>query len=340
MTVVVTGASGHLGANLVRELLDREERVRVLVHRNTSPLDGLDVEAVRGDVLDREALRAAFAGADLVYHLAAVISISGDRHGKVRAVNVDGAENVARAALESGVRRLVHCSSVHSFDLRGGGPELDETAPRVPVGAGKRPAYDRSKADGERRVRALIDDGLDAVVVHPTGVIGPLDFEPSLMGGVFLRLYRGTLPGLIDGGFDFVDVRDVVRGLIAAAERGGRGESYLLGGHFCSVTELAALAAAVTGMRSPRLTFPMRVARLGVPLLWAVAKASRSEPLYTAESLEALRDAPRVDCGKAGRELGYTARPTKETVRDIYRWFARSGRIAEDAVREDHPPVA
>ena len=327
MTVVVTGASGHLGSCLVRDLLERGTRVRALVHRNTAPLEGLDVELAHGDVRDEDTLRGAFAGADIVYHLAAVISISGDRGGLVPAVNVDGAETVARVALETGVRRLVHCSSIHAFDMQASGPVLDETAARVPTRSRAHGAYDRSKAEGERRVRAVIERGLDAVVIHPSSVIGPFDFEPSLMGSVFLRLYRRSLPGLVVGGFDFVDVRDVSAGLLAAADRGSRGESYLLGGHFRTLRELADLAARVTGKAPPRFTFPPGVARVGIPFLWAWARLTRSEPLYTSESLGALQVAPEVDTSKAERDLGYAARPLEQTVGDLYRWFAVSGRL-------------
>jgi dihydroflavonol-4-reductase len=330
MTVVVTGASGHIGANLVRQLLARGDRVRALVHRNTRALEGLDVETVRGDVLDAESLRAAFTGAEVLYHLAAVISIVGDAHGKVRAVNVVGAENVARAALECGVGRMVHCSSVHAFDMTRRG-SIDETGPRVPDDAAYA-AYDRSKAEGERRVRAVIADGLDAVILHPTGVIGPIDFEPSRMGRVLLRLYRRSLPSLVAGGFDFVDVRDVAQGLIAAAKQGRGGESYLLSGHHRSITEVAAIAQGVTGKRPPRLTLPIGVVRLGVPLMRVIAAVTGSEPLYTAESLQALRGTCEIDSTKARRELGYSARSTVESVRDAYRWFADRGLIPHDAV--------
>jgi dihydroflavonol-4-reductase len=339
MTTVVTGASGHIGAALVRHLLARGERVRVLIHRDARALDGLAVEAVPGDVLDPESLCAAFAGADTVYHLAGVISITGDSRGRVRAVNVGGAENAARAALQCGARRLVHCSSVHAFDLRDAPVPLDETAPRAPDDPRRYAAYDRSKAEGERRVRALIAQGLDAVITHPTAVIGPFDFAPSHMGRVLLALYRRRLPALVQGGFDFVDVRDVAAGLAAAAERGGCGESYLLSGHYCSMVDLAALAAAVTGRRPPRLTLPVGVARLGTGVMSLAARRSGAEPLYTAESLGTLRRGRPVDHAKALRDLGYRPRPTAESVGDAYRWFAERGVIPGGAVPGEPGPA-
>ncbi len=224
MRVVVTGASGHLGASLVRLLLERGDRVRVLVHRNARAFEGLDVEVARGDLLRADSLSDAFAGMKVVYHLAGVVSILGDAGGAVPAVNVAGTANAAEAALACGAR-MVHCSSVHAFDLAAGTGPLDETAPRVPAGSRRHTAYDLSKADGERRVREVIGRGLGAVIVHPTAIIGPWDFEPSRMGRFFIRWWKGTLPALVHGAFDFVDTRDVAGGLVAAAERGRQGRA-------------------------------------------------------------------------------------------------------------------
>lgn len=331
MRVVVTGASGHLGANLVRLLLERGDRVRVLVHRNARPFEGLDVEIARGDLLAPDSLRDAFAGMEVVYHLAGVVSILGDAGGAVPVVNVAGAGNAAGAALACGAR-MVHCSSVHAFDLAAGAGPLDETAARVPAASPHHSAYDRSKADGERLVREAVGRGLDAVVVHPTGVIGPWDFEPSRMGRFFIRLWKGTLPALVHGAFDFVDARDVAGGLVTAAERGGRGESYLLGGHFCKIAEVAAVAAGVTGRHHARPTLPMWLARVGVPFMRLAAVAARTEPLYTAESLAVLRVGRVVDHTKAGRDLGFAPRPLEESVADVYRWFAAQGVLPPEAV--------
>ena len=223
---------------------------------------------------------------------------------------------------------MVHCSSVHAFDMHTGAAVIDESSARVPEDSGSHAAYDRSKAEGERRVRSFINEGLDTVIVHPTGVIGPRDFEPSRMGHFFLRLQERSLPSLVRGSFDFVDVGDVVSGMLAAAERGGSGESYLLSGHRHTVSDLARMAEAATGVRGPRLTVPMWLARAGVPFIKGVARLTGNAPLYTAESLAALRSSPRIDRSKAARELGYSARPIAGSVRDAYGWFAEAGRIS------------
>lgn len=329
MTVLVTGAAGHIGGNLVRTLLQRGEHVRVLVRNSTRALEGLDVERITGDIRDPDAAKRAVAGVDVVFHLAAQISISGDPNGLVRAVNVDGARSIAEAALAAGVARFVHCSSVHAFDLyrpAEPGTTIDETAPRVPDEPSHF-AYDRSKAAGERALREVMARGLQAVIVHPSGVIGPYDFAPSRMGRTFLQLYHRSLPSLVDGGFDFVDVRDVVAGLLAARERGVVGENYLLTGHYQKIRDLGATAQAITGVRPPRIVAPIWVARLGVPFFGVAGRVLRQEPLFTHESLSVLQTPFRFDRGKAGRALGYAPRPFADSVRDIYAWFDTAGML-------------
>jgi dihydroflavonol-4-reductase len=324
VTVVVTGASGHLGSNLARLLVERGRTVRAVDVRRGSSLAGLDLEYVEADVLDPGSLQRAFAGVDAVFHLAARISISGDPDGRVWATNVVGVRNVAEAALGTGVRRLVHCSSVHAFDLEAArGTAVDEASPRA-LRPGL-PVYDRSKAAGESELRAVVARGLDAVVVNPTGVIGPLDFEPSRMGRFFRALREGRLPALVDGAFDWVDVRDVALALAAAADRGRTGEGYLVPGHRASVRELAVLASHAAGMPVPGRTVPLAVARA-----WARARSAVAAPtpssLFTVESLHALASDPLVNGRLAAVELDHRPRPLGDTIRDLYRWFDEQGR--------------
>jgi dihydroflavonol-4-reductase len=322
---LVTGASGHVGAALVRLLVERGMRVRALVHADARALAGLDVEAVAGDVRSPEDVRRAADGVDTCFHLAARISIVGDRDGQVREVNVGGTRTVVDACRAAGVRRLVHCSSVHAFAPPGGAAPLDEGAP-LAVAPGT-PAYDRSKAEGHRLVLEAARDGLDAVIACPTAVLGPYDFKPSHTGRMLLALAHDRLPAVVDGGFDWVDVRDVAAGLLAAAERGRRGASYLLGGHWATVAELAGLAGRAGGFRPPAVAVPLGLARLGAPLALLWSRLRGTDPLFTPESLRALRTAPMVDSSRARRELGYDARPLAETVRDGIGWMARAGML-------------
>jgi len=323
MVTVVTGASGFLGGALVRALLAEERQVRAVDLERGPGLAGLDVEWMPADVLDVSSLEASFEGATTVYHLAAVISVTGDPTGRVWAVNVDGVRNVAEMALSAGVRRLVHCSSVHAYDLEAGEHPVTETSPRA-TAAGL-PVYDRSKAAGEAALMEVIDRGLDAVIVNPSGVIGPYDFAPSRIGSVFLALFRGRLPALIDGGFDWVDVRDVVSSMLAAETQGRRGENYLLPGHHLSLSELAAVTEEVSGVPKPTLTVPMRFARLWSPLADIVSRRISNPLWYTTESLHALRFDPAVSGAKAETELGHRPRPFDDTVKDIHHWFIDQG---------------
>lgn len=333
MTVLVTGASGHVGANLVRELLRRGERVRVLIREHKRALEGLDVERFMGDVCEPDSIRPAMEGVERIYHLAAVISIDGDRDGRVPAVNVDGVRNVAEAALELGIPRMVHCSSIHAFDQDPPDQPLDETRQRATARPGH-PAYDLSKARGEEQVREVVAKGLDAVICNPTAIIGPNDFERSRVGRVFTDLVNRRLPSLIDGGFDWVDVRDVSAGLIAAGDKGRAGESYLLSGRWASVRELAAVVEAITGIAPPRITSPMWLARIGAPFVVAYGRVVGREPLYTMEALRALRANRHIDNTKARTELGYAPRPLEQSVRDAIAWLAMDGAVPPDAVRD------
>jgi len=320
---VVTGASGHLGANLTRALLERGRGVRAAGRLRRDSLEGLPIQWATADVLDRAALLAAFDGAETVYHLAARISVTGDPDGRVWATNVTGVRNAAEAALASGVRRFVHCSSVHAFDLDRSGGHLDERSPRAERPG--LPVYDRSKAAGEQELRKVVERGLDAVVVHPTGVVGPCDFEPSRMGKFFLALRRRRLPALVAGGFDWVDVRDVADALIAAEERGRTGEGYLVSGQWRSLEDLARIATEATGVRAPRLTVPMSVARMWGPVGTVLSRRWDSPLLAGSESLHALRFKGSVSSRKAVDELGHRPRPVEESVRDLYEWFDRRG---------------
>ena len=332
--VAVTGGTGHVGSCLVRQLLADGHEVRALVRSEGTPrqFEGLDVELVRGDICQPSSLVPLVDGVERVYHLAALISIVGPMGGKVRAVNVHGARNVGEAALNAGVKRMVHVSSVHAFELGDGadGPKtIDETAPRSRDETC--PAYDASKAAGEAEIRKLVQKGLDAVIVHPAGVLGPFDFTPSRMGKVLLSLANGRMPALLSGGFDWVDVRDVGNGVRAAAEKGRTNESYILSGHFASVPDLAHVAATVTGAAAPKFTVPLSVANVFAPVAETTAKLLRMEPLYTAESLMALRSDVRFDRSKAAKDLDHNPRSLLETLRETYAWFAANGQLDKPA---------
>ena len=339
MKIAITGATGHIGTNLVRVLLARGHRLRVLIHSSHDALDGADVERLQGDIRDTAAVERLCDGVEVVFHLAALISIEGDRGGRVSSINVEGPRNVARAARRAGVRRMVHVSSVHAF-RHVHGALVDETSPRV-AQDDRFFAYDRSKAAGEIEVRREVERGLDAVVAHPSGVVGPYDHAPSRMGRVIRLLARGLLPIVIPGAYDFVDVRDVTSGLLAALEHGRTGESYLLTGHRVSIREMAERVATITGQRRPWFTVPAPLARFVAPAGARAARLVGAEPLFTRESLSVISSNVSFDRGKAARELGYVPRPFDDTLADTVRWHevARTGdRVAtESAFRSLSP---
>ncbi len=332
MTTVVTGAGGFIGSVLVRELLSHGRPVRAVVRSSRRALDHLDVDIVEADVRDAASLRAAFDGADSVFHFAAVISLVGDLGGRVTQTNVRGAENAARAALDAGVKHYVHCSSIHAFDLSETTAVIDETSPRAGVGC---PVYDRTKALGEAAVRRVIADGLPGVIIHPTAVIGPGDHRPSRIGQVLLDLAARKLPALLPGGFDWVDVRDVCAGAVAAEQRGRVGESYLLSGSWHSARELAEFGSEVTGSAPPRFDLPLWVARGIAAFGDAWGRFMRREPRLNSETLAALGAARTISHAKAAGELGYEPRSVRESVHEAYRWFETAGMLGKP-LRHDH----
>jgi dihydroflavonol-4-reductase len=329
MTVVVTGAAGHLGANLVRALLARERQVRAVIHHDRRGVEGLAIEVVQGDVCDLASLRRAFEGAEVVYHAAVRIAISGREPASPQAgldaVNVTGTRNVVEACLQAGVRRLIHFSSIHAFQQEPLDQPLDED--RAPVDPERAAPYDRSKAAAEQEVRKGIARGLDAVILNPTAMIGPHDYYPSHVGQVLLSLCQGTMPALIAGGFDWVDVRDVAQAALVAAAHATSGARYLLSGQWATVCQLAAIVADVSGTRVPWFVCPTWLAYAVSPFAVAWARLSGARPLFTPFSVRTLHSNRQILHERATRDLGYAPRPLAETIADALRWFSETGML-------------
>ncbi len=299
--------------------------MRALVRDDTRGVDGLDVETIRADVLDPASLREAFDGVDVVYHLAARITIAGDPGGNVARTNIEGPRNVVSACLDARVKRLVHFSSIHALSSSPTDESIDEHRPLAAEDRSRLPIYDRTKSDGQREVFTGIERGLDAVIINPTAILGPYDYNQSAAGAAVVGIMRGELPALVDGGFNWVDVRDVVNGALAAEKKGKAGESYLLGGEWRSVRDLAALIGEVTGVAVPRIVTPWWLARIGVPFITLWSKLTSTSPLYTADSLRALRNHQNISCDKAQTELGYSPRPLRETLEVACEWYRSAG---------------
>jgi dihydroflavonol-4-reductase len=323
MKIAVTGASGHLGVNLIRAIIAGGGEVRALSHRNNAGLEGLNVEPVSGDVLDAGSLSRAFEGAEHVYHLAGYISLLANDWAACSAVNVEGTRNVVNACLKAGVKRLVHFSSIHAFCQEPFDIPIDES--RQFADMKKAPAYDRSKAAGEQIVRQAVTEGLDAVIINPTAVVGPYDYRPSHTGQAIVQMATGKLPVLIDGGFDWVDARDVATGAVKAAEIAPAGSRYLLSGHWLSLKGLAEMVSSVSGVRPPAFTCPMGIAALCAPLVTSFAHLAGQRPIYTTASLKAVISNRDTRHDKATAELGYDPRPLEDTIRDTVTWFRENG---------------
>ncbi len=319
--ILVTGATGHVGNVLVRELLARGERVRALVlpGEPRDSLDGLDVELVEGDVLDPPSLERAMQGVQVVYHLAGVISIFSAPDPLMERVNIEGVRNVARAALRAGVRRMVHASSIHAFERLPDGVVVDESVPLVLERAAGH--YDRTKAEGTRALLQVVGEGLDAVIVCPTGVIGPYDYLGSEMGNAIEGFMRRRLELLVNGAYDFVDVRDVANGLILACERGRTGELYILSGARVRLPALRDLVQHIAGVRAPRLVLPINLAMIFARAAEWFYRTAHRVPKFTYYSLRTVRDNSLFSCAKAERELGYRPRSLYETLVDTIRWL-------------------
>jgi dihydroflavonol-4-reductase len=196
------------------------------------------------------------------------------------------------------------------------------------------PPYDRSKAFAEREVQRGLELGLDAIIINPTAIMGPHDYQLSYLGEALLALAQGKLPALVTGGFDWVDVRDVVEGALRAEELAPAGAKYLLSGHWVSLRDISAMVAEIAGISSPGLVCPLWLARLGAPVVAALGRLNGKQPLYTRVSLRALRSNRHISHERATRELGYRPRPFRETLTDTLRWFEENGQLTHSPGRE------
>ncbi len=323
--VAVTGASGHIGANLVRELLHRGYQVVCLVRKHSPALDGLDVVKNKGDVLDQRSLRRAFHGVEVVYHLAAYISIRPGQKKVLDLVNTEGTRNVIEACQSTGVSMLVHFSSIHALDQGRAAQELHENSKLASAAKGHAADYDVSKANADRLVR---DSDLKTRIIYPSAVFGPNDFRHSLLGTAIVKMAQGRLPVLVEGGYNWVDVRDVAWAAVEAAEAEASDERYILSGHYLDLGEVARVIASQRGVAPPGLVCPVWLAKLTTPLLGLWSMISGEEPLYTRYSLSVLTQRKTICHLLATRRLGYQPRPFTSSMRDTLRFYADQGRLA------------
>ena len=326
----MTGAGGFLGGHVCRVLLERGCRVRAVTHAGGDDVPPEDVvarvEECPAEVRDPDSVEAALRGVDAVVHTAAAVRVDRDREGEAYAVNLGGTRNVVAACIGGGVRRLVHVSSIHAFGpLRGTSLGADS-----PLASASRIPYGAAKAQAHAAVLAAAHNGqLDASVVCPSGLLGPGDRSPTVVGGMLLAVAGGRLPCLVEGGYWWCDVRDVAAAIASAVAGGAAGGVYFTTGRYASMRELASLCsdALVRDVRRPVL--PRVLAVAGLPFIQALAALGRRPPLYSRNSLDLLHDCPAaVDDVSARRQLAYAPRPVADTVADALAWFQSRGMLA------------
>ena len=320
--VAVTGASGHIGANLVRELLGRGYEVVVLIRKTSDALEGLDVVRVYGDLIDRQSLCNAFNGVEQVYHLAAFISIKSGDNDQLELVNIEGTRNVLEVCQSEGVSTLIHFSTIHALNLEPFDQPVTEDNQLLGERTGHSADYDYSKAGAERLVRQNSCNTLGTRIIYPTAALGPNDFNRSLFGQAILKIAHGRMPALVAGGFDWVDVRDVAWGAVEAAEKGADGDRFILSGHYLGMSEVAAVIAELTGIAAPGLTCPAWLAGLFAPLMSGWARLTGQAPLYTRYSLATLSTNKVMSHARASRDLSYEPRSFRDSMVDTLKFYS------------------
>ncbi|WP_412068352.1 NAD-dependent epimerase/dehydratase family protein [Rubrivirga sp. IMCC43871] len=318
MTALVTGATGFVGAALVRQLLADGDRVRIL-RRATSSLDLLGaaaspVEHAVGDVTDPESVAEAMVGVEVVYHVAAAVAFGTSARERLRRVNIEGTAHVVDAALATGVERLVHTSSIAALGRAGGGGLIDESAEWTR--SRENTAYAVSKREAEREVRRGVAEGLDAVVVNPALVFGPGRAGEGTQA-IVDRLAAGQMPLAPPGATAVVDVEDVAAGLRAARERGATGERYVLAAENLAWTEILSTLADALGVEAPTQTAPRWLLLAGGALSEGVAALTGSDPDLTRETARTAAAIHRYDGSRATRDLELAYRPFQATAARI-----------------------
>jgi dihydroflavonol-4-reductase len=350
--IAVTGASGFIGAVLVPLLQDAGHELRLLTRDQLPPgnarnvamdPDATDIfaqltEWIKGDMLDKESLQRLVNNTDAVIHLAAMISMKDSPDETLIQVNVTGTQNLAEAAKQAGVKRFIHVSSAAAYEQAPYDQPLAENKNLV---QSTKYSYPYSKAAAQRLALEYNDDaagtqiaatgkpaGMAVLVLAPTAVLGPYDHEPSLLGGGILKLYRGSIPVVFPGGVDMVDVRDVAGAIASALFHGTPGSTYLLSGHYATLSQVNQMVGDVKGKTRPLPVLPLWPILAVLPVMHAWSRIVGASALYTRQSVDNLLFSNRkIDHAKARRELGFHPRPLAETIRDTIAWFKKRGDI-------------
>lgn len=330
---LVTGGTGFVGNNVIRALVNRGDKVRTLVRNEAKAreaLGNLDVEFYYGDVRDVKAIEQLFKDKDnceyIFIHTAAVVDISGRKFNQgMYDVNVNGTKAVLEVCKTKQVKRLVYVSSVHAITepkKKSMTYEIENFEPKKVKGA-----YAKTKAESTGLVMAAVKEGLNAVIVHPSGIVGPNDFSNTHLTQMIIDYNEGRIPAAVPGGYDFVDVRDVAAGILAAIEIGEPGTRWLLTNKFYTVRKVLDELYANLGKRKVKITLPMWLARFSVPFITIYYKIRRKRPLYTSYSLYTLRSNGNFCHDKASKELNYSTRDFQISIQDTIKFLKDIGKI-------------
>ncbi len=318
MRIAVTGASGHVGANLCPMLVEHGYDVNVLFFRDDRAFKDIRVNIFKGSLTQPETLDAFLTGVDVVINTAAYISVNLNDDRMVYETNVNGTQNLVEKCLRHGVKRLIHFSSIHAFEADPMDQTLDEQRQLVKK---SKFIYDQTKADSERIVRAANSAKLETIVLNPTSIIGPRDYKPSLIGRSVVNLYHKKIPALISGGYDFVDVRDVAFAAMQAITKARPGEKYLLSGKWHSIKEFGDFFSKSSGIKRPWFICPMWLAKGSMPFVKPFL-SNGIQLLFNKQTIEILQHShPGISSAKAEKELGFKSRDISESVNDAVQWF-------------------
>ncbi|NNK89769.1 MAG: SDR family oxidoreductase [Saprospiraceae bacterium] len=327
--ILITGSSGHIGNVLVRKLVEQGEEVILMTKSGEKPLwlNHLDVAVRKANLNDPEAVDEAIKGSSVVFHLAGIISISSFDSTELHEINVEGTQYVVDACIRHGVKRLIYTSSVHALPERDYGEVISE---RAEFNASKLfGAYARTKAEATRRVLEGVKKGLDAVICFPSGVMGPHDHRGSEAGRLIKDYANNRLPVYINGAYNFVDVRDVVNGLLLAWNHGKKGEGYILSGEKMSLQEFFDILKSLhPQMRKPQWRIPLPVALASAWFVESVCRIISVKPIFTVYAIKVLQSNCNMPSKKASLELGYSARPVRQSIADSLEWFKENKLIS------------
>jgi dihydroflavonol-4-reductase len=325
MKVFVTGATGFVGSHVAQALAQQGAELRLLVRptSRTENIDSLDGERVTGDLCDAELLRKAMSGCELVFHVAADYRLWAREPAEIYRSNVEGTRTVLEAAKASGVRRVVYTSSVATVGFRSNGRPADEGSP-VSL-ADMIGHYKRSKFLGEQVAREAARE-LDVTVVNPTTPVGEQDIKPTPTGQVIVSFLRRKFPAYVDTGLNLVGVAEVARGHVAAAEKGRRGERYILGGENLTLKQILDRLSTISNLPSPRICLPYALALATGAFDTLISGALlRREPRVVLDSVRMGRKKMYASSAKAERELGWKVVPVDDALRRAVEWFRTHG---------------